>query len=125
MTMTAEEICREYRTAKAPTKQIGILAELNACTKDEIKRVLIQHGEKLPGNCTAPGQKKEAPQVGVETPALKKRSDLTKRIERIAADLIQERCGIRGDSVRDWAAMFHFCRGLAAVYDEAERREEL
>jgi len=34
MTMTNEEICREYRTAKAPLKQIQILAELNQCDKN-------------------------------------------------------------------------------------------
>ena len=50
MTMTNEEICREYRTAKAPLKQIQILAELNACTKKEIVKILSDAGEQLPGN---------------------------------------------------------------------------
>lgn len=50
MTMTNEEICREYRTAKAPVKQIQILAELNQCDKNRIKQILIDGGEKLPGN---------------------------------------------------------------------------
>lgn len=50
LTMTPEDICKEYRTAKSPLKQIGVLAELNACTKKEIVEVLTEHGEKLPGN---------------------------------------------------------------------------
>ena len=53
-----EKICSEYRTAKNRVKQIQILAELNGCTKDEIKKILIENGEKLPGNMTAPGQKR-------------------------------------------------------------------
>ena len=61
MTMTDEEICRDYRTAKAPMKQIGILADLNQCGKDRIKQILIDGGCKLPGNMTAPGEKKIVP----------------------------------------------------------------
>lgn len=50
LTMTPEDICKEYRTAKSPLKQIGVLAELNACPKGEIIQVLRDNGEKLPGN---------------------------------------------------------------------------
>lgn len=50
LTMTPEDICKEYRTAKSPLKQIGVLAELNACPKGEIIKVLRDNGEKLPGN---------------------------------------------------------------------------
>ena len=69
-----ERICSEYRTAKSKLKQIGILAELNGCTKDEIKQILVDAGEKLPGNMTVPGQKKApkpAPATKPETPAEK------------------------------------------------------
>ena len=48
MTMTNEEICREYRQAKTPLKQIGILADENSCTKREIAEILRGAGEKLP-----------------------------------------------------------------------------
>lgn len=50
MMMTPEDICKEYRTAKSPLKQIGVLAELNTCSKKEIIKILTDNGEKLPGN---------------------------------------------------------------------------
>lgn len=40
MEMTADEIKRNYRQAKDPEKQIGILADLNNCSVDEIKDIL-------------------------------------------------------------------------------------
>ena len=57
MTMTNEEICRDYRAAKAPSKQIRILAELNQCSRDKIKQILVAGGCKLLGNC-APSKSK-------------------------------------------------------------------
>ncbi len=60
MTMTDEEICRDYRTAKTPTKQIGILADLNGCTKAEIKEILIAGGCELPGNMRPKAKKAQA-----------------------------------------------------------------
>lgn len=40
MNMTEEEIRRNYRLSKAKKKQIGILADLNCCSKDEIRNIL-------------------------------------------------------------------------------------
>lgn len=51
MTMTNEEIIRDYKAAKAPSKQIHILADLNQCSRDKIKQILVAGGCKLPGNC--------------------------------------------------------------------------
>ena len=48
MILTNEEICREYRQAKTPLKQIGILADENSCTKREIAEILREAGETLP-----------------------------------------------------------------------------
>lgn len=50
MEMTPAEICSEYRQAAHKQKQIQILAELNACTKKEIVKILSDAGEQLPGN---------------------------------------------------------------------------
>ena len=50
MIMTNEEIVREYRQAKAPMKQIGILADENQCTKKEIVAILLEAGETVPKN---------------------------------------------------------------------------
>ena len=53
MNMTEDEICRSYKNAVDPKKQVGILAELNATDKASIKAILIDAGlmepEKKPG----------------------------------------------------------------------------
>lgn len=45
MEMGQEEIRINYRNAKYPKRQIGILAELNCCSREEIKKI-IQETEK-------------------------------------------------------------------------------
>lgn len=65
MNMTKEEIVREYMAAKAPQKQIGILADLNVCSKKEIVEILREAGCELPAYYTkkpkeTPEQTKEA-----------------------------------------------------------------
>lgn len=46
--MTPYEIRQNYKEAKSKKKQIKILADLNVCTKEEIKRILGV-GEKKNG----------------------------------------------------------------------------
>ena len=48
MQMSNIDIAKEYRTAASPRKQIGILAELNDCSKQEIADILIAQGETVP-----------------------------------------------------------------------------
>ena len=48
MNMTAEEICREYRQAKDKDAQIGILADLNQCSKEKILEILKTGGALKP-----------------------------------------------------------------------------
>lgn len=51
MQMTSEEIKRSYQTAADPKVQIEILADLNLCQKEDIRRILIEQGipeEELP-----------------------------------------------------------------------------
>ena len=48
MMMSHEEIVRSYKNAKSKSKQIGILADLNATTKEEIKKILLIKGVELP-----------------------------------------------------------------------------
>lgn len=45
MTMTDNEICRNYRAAKNKPEQIKILADMNCTTVDEVKKILISGGE--------------------------------------------------------------------------------
>ena len=42
--MKNDEIVMRYRQAKHKGEQIKILAELNACTVDDILAVLVEHG---------------------------------------------------------------------------------
>ena len=46
--MTNEEIIREYREAKTPLKQIGILADENMCSRGKIVEILRAAGVDLP-----------------------------------------------------------------------------
>ena len=48
MTMTKDEIVRDYKAAKTPAKQITVLADLNACSKQEIVEILREAGCELP-----------------------------------------------------------------------------
>jgi len=48
MNMTNEEIIREYREAKTPLKQIGILADKNQCSRGKIVEILREAGIELP-----------------------------------------------------------------------------
>ena len=64
MTMTPEEICRDYKLAKKKQTQIGILADLNQCEKREIVRILAEAGMDLPGNYN---KKKTAPAAAKQT----------------------------------------------------------
>ena len=48
MEMKPSEILASYKNASSKTSQIVILAELNACTRDEIIEILEQMGESVP-----------------------------------------------------------------------------
>lgn len=61
MTMTVEEICRNYREAKNKREQIKILADLNCTTKEEILKVLLDCGEKVPAPKTKKSTKPDIP----------------------------------------------------------------
>ena len=48
MEMTRSEIVAEYKAAKAPMKQIAILADQNLCKKKDIVAILIEAGCDVP-----------------------------------------------------------------------------
>lgn len=50
MEMGNEEIKSSYRNAKHPKKQIGILADLNCCSREEIKKIVQEAEEDSPDN---------------------------------------------------------------------------
>lgn len=74
MIMTNEEIVRDYRAAKNRTKQIGILADENMCSKREIVEILLEAGEEVPGNFLSKGKKGKGAAPVQEEP---KKSGLT------------------------------------------------
>ena len=76
MTNEELEIVREYKAAKQPLKQIGILSDLNGVDKSEIVRILREAGCELP--------KQYAPK------AVKEKTELP--YHKIAIDLIGNLC---------------------------------
>lgn len=62
MQMSDKDIIRAYKEAKDGRKQIGILADLNACPRDHIVEILSEAGVyKKPGK--KPAKKEDIPKV--------------------------------------------------------------
>lgn len=69
MTMSENEIVRDYRTAKKKREQIGILADLNGCSREQIREILLRNGiteAELPAK---PGRRPTAEENGIFRPA--------------------------------------------------------
>ncbi len=75
MQMTNSEIAASYRLAADPKKQIGILADLNDCTRTEIVDALRKEGVKLPGNYN--NKKAETPEAAMQQPETPEEPKLT------------------------------------------------
>ena len=92
MNYSAEEIVRSYRQAKDQKAQIKILAELNTCSVEEIRRVLADEGVLA-----------EEPQKA-KSPA--KRFDAERALalygEGRSDEAIAEALGVSGDTVTKW-----------------------
>ena len=69
MTMTDAEIIREYREAKTPLKQIGILADENQCSRGKIVEILRAAGVKLPAVYQEKARTEERP-AGAQAPSV-------------------------------------------------------
>lgn len=59
MIMSNADIVREYKAAKTPMKQIGILADQNLCKKKDIVEILLKEGCEVPKFYTKAKEKKE------------------------------------------------------------------
>lgn len=68
MQMTAEEICRHYTQASNKSKDIQVLADLNATDKDSIRAILIDGGV-LPPDPPRRGRKPKADKPAETPPA--------------------------------------------------------
>lgn len=69
MNMTPAAIVRDYNEAKDKKVQIGILADMNLCEKEEIEKILSENGCELPPKATP---KKKPPDKAKEPEAHKK-----------------------------------------------------
>ena len=99
MQMTEAEIVRSYQHALNRTKQISILAELNACSKAQIRDILEKNGEEVPhyGNRytgkVKPETKKEPKRTSVRMSKRKKKSDSSDLSARLLKSEEQEDVG--------------------------------
>lgn len=63
MIMSNADIVREYKAAKTPMKQIGILADQNLCKKKDIVEILMKEGCEVPKFYTKQKEKDDAQDV--------------------------------------------------------------
>ncbi len=75
MTMTDQEIVREYREAKTPLKQIGILADENQCSRAQIVDILLEAGMELPAVYRERNAGAQAPSVACGDSSLPEGAD--------------------------------------------------
>lgn len=109
MVMTDSEIARSYREAKVKKAQIGILADLNCMTKEQIKEILKRQGIVLPGGSTSKAAKEthkvDAP-VEIPTEVLTDPS-----AEKVAVE-------IKVEEPKAPQAVIDAAKGLCAALDE-------
>ena len=60
MMMSEGEIVRNYRMVKKKREQIGILAELNGCSREQIREILVRGGISETDLPSKPGRRRAA-----------------------------------------------------------------
>ena len=130
--MTVEEIVRSYREAKDKAVQVGILADLNLCSKETIRRVLVEGGldpRQLP---RAPRKKPPSYTQGENLKEQKKKEDAERRAAEAAiiSDVTKESLFFYKETLmREAAALkVEYDEKVAALNDKiyaAERALEL
>ena len=117
--MTVEEIVRSYREAKDKAAQVQILADLNVCSKETIRRVLVEGGldpRQLP---RAPRKKPPTYTQGENLKERKKKEDAERRAAEAAVignvtrealffykeTLVREAAGLKAESDEKIAAL--------------------
>ena len=91
MQMTEEEIWRSYRLAKDPKKQIGILADINGASKEEIKQIIerckdMQNAEQKSGLISKSEFDQLAEKVTKQKRKYTRRNKVENEPEKIEAD---------------------------------------
>lgn len=106
MVMSESEIVREYRTAKNKSKQIEVLAELNAVKADWIKDILLRNPES---GYVKPGPKPK--QKAAE-------SEAVREVNALAPEAPDKADGARGGAallLMELAAMLERCESLECL----------
>ena len=87
MEMSEKEILKSYNDAASKSKQIKILADLNACGTQQIKDVLSRNGIKLRGIKTEP---EKIDTHSIDDAIEQKQADDLNEAIRVAMDAIRE-----------------------------------
>lgn len=111
MQMNEEEICRSFKEAKDHRKQVGILADLNCCSRDEIRRILMKNGI-------------DPPRTGNRYTARKEETDSPSRIKIPNAVMmtLKDRINIINDQIKDSVDQieYHRNRRLNLINEKKE-----
>ena len=120
------EIRSMYRSAKNQKAQIGILAQLYLCEKDEIMEVLKSAGEKLPeiasGKKMETGQKKRI--VRSYDQAVRDQAVKAVLLEGMTQTAAAERFGITLTTLSTWVQQAKKKRAEFLAYDPAGKEKK-
>lgn len=124
--MTELEVVSMYRQAKNKTKQVAILAQLNACTSQDIIDVLIAHGidrRSLPRNRSGNKTKSTEPNKAentLETPPTPPPSpECTESLEETHEDTMEINIDNGGT---DYESTIKYIQSLLAERDSLEEQ---
>ena len=120
------EIRSMYRSAKNQKAQIGILAQLHLCEKDEIMEVLKSAGEKLPemasGKKMETGQKKRI--VRSYDQAMRDQAVKAVLLEGMTQMAAAERFGVPQTNISNWVQKAKEKRAEFLAYDPAGKEKK-
>ena len=121
--MTELEVVSMYRQAKNKTKQVAILAQLNACTSQDIIDVLIAHGvdrRSLPRNRSGNKTKSTEPNKEEYTPETPPPSpEPTESLEETHGDTTEINVDNRGTN---YESTIQYIQSLLAERDSLEEQ---
>lgn len=120
------EIRSMYRSAKNQKAQIGILAQLYLCEKDEIMEVLKSAGEKLPE--MASGKKMETDRkkriVRSYDQAMRDQAVKAVLLEGMTQMAAAERFGVPQTNISNWVQKAKEKRAEFLAYDPADKEKK-
>lgn len=88
MDMKPDEIVVRYRQAKHKAEQVKILADLNACSVDDIIRVLVNHGDYAPRALNkVRGDAKKPPKMAEPTAEVQTPEETTEEVQQAEPEL--------------------------------------